>query len=96
MQDYTTTAGSKVSTVITASQAVSDALVAGKTYAFTANTNCWIKQGTGAQTAAATTANNVLVPSGQIVRIHGSNGDNLSVARDTADGSCSLSLITQV
>lgn len=91
----TRTAGAIFSTVTNASQALSTTLVAGKVYQFASNTNCFIKQGTGAQTAAAA-ADNVFVPANTPFLIHGSNGDNISVIRDTADGKCTLHLVDQI
>lgn len=95
-KDFVTTAGAVSAAISGTSATVSSSLVAGKSYIFCANTACWIKQGTGAQTAMASAANNVLVPAGIRVPVHGSNGDTLSVIQDASPGSCSLSLSTEL
>jgi len=94
-KDFTVTAGSiRVAVVVTSSE-VTSTLLAGKAYSFCTNTACYIKQGFGAQTASAGN-NNVMVPAGGTVFIHGSNGTHLSVIRDTADGACTLNLMAEI
>lgn len=93
---YVTTNGAVKSTVTVTAATVSNALLAGKPYAFVSTTNCWVKQGFGAQTAAPNTTNNLYVPANFQIFLHGSNGDNVSVVRDTADGNCSLWFVTEI
>jgi hypothetical protein len=95
-KDIVTTNGALVAAIGGASTQITSTLVAGKLYSFTTNTSCWIKQGFGAQTAAIATANNVLVPAGGTVYIHGSNGTHVSVIQDTAPGNCSINLMTEI
>jgi hypothetical protein len=93
---YVTTNGATKSTVTAVSAPANSTLLAGKPYAFVSTTACWIKQGFGAQTAAPNTTNNLFVPANVIIFLHGSNGDNVSVVRDTADGNCSVWFVTEI
>jgi hypothetical protein len=95
-KDFITTVGAKASTVVVGSSTLTTTLAAGKVYSLCTNTNTWVKQGFGAQTAAVATVNNVLVPAGGTVFLHGSNGDTVAVIRDTADGACSINAITEI
>jgi len=78
------------------STTVSTALVPQTLYAVRATVACWIKQGFGAQTAAAATANNVLIPLGEVTFISGSNGETISAIGDVAIGSISLSVAVEI
>ncbi len=58
---------------------------------FVANTDAWITQSTTAVPVVATAgAGSMFVPARAKVAIDGSNGQRLSVVRDSADGRCSL------
>lgn len=81
--------------VAVGSAQLASALLPGRIYQFTSSTNCYFKQGVGAQTAAAA-ANNIFAPAGTIFFIHGSNGTHLSVIRQTADGVATLHEIHEV
>lgn len=94
-KDIVVTTGALFAAVGAGSTQVASALLPGKVYAFTTNAGCWIKQGTGAQTAAKA-ADNFFVPAGGYVYIHGSNGTHLSQIQDAAGGNCSLTLIQEI
>lgn len=94
-KDFLTTAGAKFTAISGTAATLTTTLLPGKVYSLCTNTACWVKQGFGAQTAAAA-ANNVLVPAGGTVYFHGSNGDTVSVVQDTAPGSCSINQITEI
>lgn len=87
--------GSLFVAVEVGSAALATELLPGKVYLFCSSTNCFFKQGFGAQTAAAA-ADNVFAPAGAEFFIHGSNGTHLSVIRDTADGKATLHEIQEI
>jgi len=95
-KDFVTTVGAVSVAIAGTSATLTSTLVAGKVYSLVTNTACWIKQGVGAQTAVAGAANNVLVPAGGTVYLHGSNGPQVAVVQDTAPGTCSINLITEI
>lgn len=66
-----------------------DALAMNRDYLFVSNTNCWLKQ-SDAGTAATAASGSMLWPANTPLRISGNDGLKLSVIRDTADGSASL------
>ncbi len=84
-----------VAVVVGSVALATEELLPGKIYQFVSSTNCFIKQGTGAQTAAAA-AGNIFCPLGTPFYIHGSNGDSLSVIRNSADGVATLHLVTEI
>ncbi len=84
-------AGAFYSTVLVGSATLSSTLVAQRVYEFSSSTNCFIKQGFGTQTASAA-AENIFCPAGARFYLNGSNGDNVAVIRDTADGKATLHL----
>lgn len=66
-------------------------MVAGRTYLFVSNTDCYIKQGA---TPTATAADgSMFVPSRVPIELSGDNGAALSIIRDTADGKASLTVV---
>lgn len=69
------------------------AMIANRRYLFTCTAACWIKQGVGAQTAAASTNGNLLVPANTPVLISGENGDTLAAIQDTAGGNATLCMV---
>lgn len=81
---YPSTTASQSAAIGGAAANVATALTPGKRYEFTANTNCYIKQGV-APTATAG-AGSLYVPAGRVVPIHGSNGAVISAIQDTAPG----------
>jgi len=73
------------SKAIGANVAFAMVLAPNRTYLLTANGACWIKQGTGAQVAAAGAAGNFFVaPNAEPIVIRGDMGANLSVIQDGA------------
>lgn len=81
---YPNTTASQSTAIGAAAANVATALVPGKRYEFTANTNCYIKQGSSPTATAG--AGSMYVPAGRVVPIHGSRGAIISAIRDTADG----------
>lgn len=65
------------------------AMTAGKLYLFTTSTHCFIKQGTGAQTAAAAAQNTLVAPDAPIL-IDPGHGVNLAVIQAAASGHATL------
>lgn len=66
-----------------------DALAPQRWYLFASTTNCWLKQ-SDAGTAASAASGSMFWPANTPLLISGNNGLKLSVIRDTADGSASL------
>ncbi len=91
---FVDTANSLFSTVLVGAQALATALETGKEYVFTSTTNCWIAQ--GATPTASAAAGSMFVPAGIPVILNGGRGVGVSVIRNTADGSCTLTPITIV
>ncbi len=89
------TRGAVFSSVTNSSQQVSGEMLAGKLYQFASSTNCYISQGSVAQTAQPDD-DNLLCPANTPLFIHGSNGAYLSVIRVTADGFCTLHHIQEI
>jgi hypothetical protein len=81
--------GAKFTAVTATSAVFSAAMVAGQFWQFTSSTNCWIKQG-ATPTAVVGTVANLFVPANVVVTLSGSNGADLAVIRDSADGKASL------
>ena len=59
-------------------------------YLFTSTTNCWIKQSAAGTAAVAGAATNMFWPANTVLFVSGNFGAKLSVIRDAADGSASL------
>lgn len=95
-KDLVTTSGASAKAVSGTSQTLVSNLAPNRIYSFVAAAATWIKQGFGAQTAVAAAANNVLVPAGGTVYLHGGNGDTVAVIQDTAPGNCSINMITEI
>lgn len=72
-----------------AASAAFAAMTAGKLYIFTTSTACFIKQGTGAQTAAAAAANTLVAPDCPVI-IDPGHGVNMSVIQAAAGGHATL------
>jgi hypothetical protein len=95
-KDLVTTSGAKALGVTASSQTLTSTLATNRLYSLATATALWVKQGFGAQTAAAATANNVFVPAGGTIYLHGGNGDTVAVVQDTAPGNCSINMITEI
>ena len=69
------------------------AMVAGRLYAFTSTTTCWITQGQGSSTPTATKGDlSTIVGAGQTVYLDGTVGAKVAVIQDTAGGSATLTM----
>jgi hypothetical protein len=77
------------------SGAFASEMIASRLYRFTANSDCWVRIGGVADSAAANTANNHLYIKGQTIYFSRTAGDDgyVHVIRDAADGAATLSLI---
>lgn len=91
----TLTAGSAFVAVTGTSATLKSDLDFSELYEFSCSTNCFIKQGVGAQTAAAA-ANNVFVPAGVVKFIHGANGNTIAVIQETAGGNATIHLVQEI
>lgn len=76
-----------------ASGSFTTVMIVKQHYLFTCTAACWIKQGTGAQTAQASTAANLLVPANTPILISGDNGNTLAAIQDTAGGNATLCMV---
>lgn len=78
-----------IKTDVAATAATSSlALVAGTVYRFISTTACWIKQ--GATPTASAASGSMFVAANEAVYIDGRNGAGLSVIRNAADGTSTL------
>jgi limonene-1,2-epoxide hydrolase len=89
------TSGALFVAVAASSAALATTLEPDKLYQFVSSTACYVKQGFGAQTAAAA-ANNLFAPAGVPFFIHGGNGTHVSVIRHAADGVATLHEIQEI
>lgn len=92
MSLISSTATSDASTVVVGSQQLA-AMVAGQKYRLVSTTNAWIKFGANPTAAVATDDNHYLPANSPIEILCQGAAVKVAIIRDTADGTCSLSLI---
>ena len=94
MSQWIPVTGSSETKTVSGVEADFTAMVAtprgGVAYEFVSTTNCWIKQGTGNQTAVAAAAGNMFVPALRVVLLHPRQGVDLSVIQASAGGTATL------
>lgn len=94
MSVLTPVTSASVATSVTATAASSSlTMAAGRWYRFIATTACWIKQAAAATigtTPATAGSGSMFVAASEVVFLSGTNGDTLSMIRNAADGTATL------